>query len=87
MMSWWYNFPPVPACVRGSDVTGGPGLSPAADGSPIERAHVQCVRAGTAHVRATRSSCTVNIPRRVSAVAGFPEMLQTGSLTLRTNTD
>lgn len=21
MMSWWYNFPPVPACVRGSDVT------------------------------------------------------------------
>lgn len=51
---------------------GGPGLSPAADGSPIERAHVQCVRAGTAHVRATRSFCTVNIPRRVSAVAGFP---------------
>lgn len=22
MMSWWYNFPPVPACVRGSDVKG-----------------------------------------------------------------
>lgn len=21
MMSWWYNFPSVPACVRGSDVT------------------------------------------------------------------
>lgn len=20
-MSWWYNFPSVPACVRGSDVT------------------------------------------------------------------
>lgn len=22
MMSLWYNFPPMPACVRGSDVTG-----------------------------------------------------------------
>lgn len=27
MMSWWYNFPPVPARVRGSDVTG-PRLEP-----------------------------------------------------------
>lgn len=76
MMSWWYNFPPVRACVRGSDVTG-PRLEPCCRW-PSDR-ECLCARCVVCEhrpsVRATRCSRTVNIPVCVNVLPGSPVTL------------
>lgn len=80
MMSWWYNFPPVLACVRGSDVTG-PRLEPRCRWlSDRECSCAQCVVCEhRPYVRATRCFCTVNIPICVNVVTRYPVTLVTSA--------